>query len=79
MPQRFGEMLCRAVGRLVSSDRGVSPKSWYRLIEALKGIKSLTAVTEMIIQDLTKAGLSSCNRVAIALRAMTHVHFINIL
>ena len=41
----------------LSSDRGVSPKSWSRLIEALKGIKSLTAATEKIIQDLRKAGV----------------------
>ena len=41
----------------LSSDRGVSPKSWSRLIEALKGIKSLTTTTEMIIQDLAKAGV----------------------
>ena len=41
----------------LSSDRGVSPKSWYRLIEALKQIKSLTALTEMIMQDLSKAGV----------------------
>ena len=42
----------------LSSDGGISPKLWSRLIEALKGIKSLTAVTEMIIQDLTKAGVA---------------------
>ena len=42
----------------LSSDRGISPKSWSRLIEALKGIKSLTAATEMIMQDLTKAGVA---------------------
>ena len=41
----------------LSSDRGVSPKSWSRLIEALKGIKSLTATTEKIIQDLANAGV----------------------
>ena len=41
----------------LSSDRGVSPKSWSRLIEALRGIKSLTAATEKIIQDLEKAGV----------------------
>ena len=41
----------------LSSDRGVSPKSWSRLIEALKGIKSLTAATEMIIQDIAKTGV----------------------
>ena len=41
----------------LSSDRGVSPKSWSRLIEALKEIKSLTAATEKIVQDLAKAGV----------------------
>ena len=41
----------------LSSDRGVSPKSWSRLIKALRGIKSLTAATEKIIQDLEKAGV----------------------
>ena len=41
----------------LSSDRGVTPKSWSRLIEALKGIRSLTVPTEMIIQDLAKAGV----------------------
>ena len=41
----------------LSSKRGVSPKSWTRLIEVLKGIKSLTATTEKIIDDLEKAGV----------------------
>ena len=41
----------------LSSDRGVSPKSWSRLIEALKEIKSLTATTEKIIEDLEKVGV----------------------
>ena len=41
----------------LSSDRGVSPKTWSRLIKALKEIKSLTAATEMIIQDLAQAGV----------------------
>ena len=41
----------------LSSDRGVSPKSWSRLIEALKGIKSLIATTQKIIRDLTNAGV----------------------
>ena len=41
----------------LSSDRGVYPKSWSRLIEALKGIRSLTATTEKIIQDLANAGV----------------------
>ena len=41
----------------LSSNRGVSPKSWSTLIKALRGIKSLTATTEKIIQDLVKAGV----------------------
>ena len=41
----------------LSSNRGVSPKSWTRLIGALKEIKSLTATTEKIIEDLEKAGM----------------------
>ena len=41
----------------LSSNRGVSPKSWSRLIEALKEIKSLTATTGKIIEDLEKAGV----------------------
>ena len=41
----------------LSSNRGVSPKSWSRLIEALKEIKILTATTEKIIQDLANAGV----------------------
>ena len=41
----------------LSSNRGVSPKSWSRLIEALRGIRSLTATTEKIVQDLTNAGV----------------------
>ena len=41
----------------LASDRGVSPKSWSTLIEALKGIKNITATTEKIIKDLEKAGV----------------------
>ena len=41
----------------LSSDRGVTPKSWSKLIEALKGIKTLKATTEKIIEDLEKAGV----------------------
>lgn len=43
----------------LSSDRGVSPKSWSRLIKALKGIRSLTErkIPEKIIQDLAEAGV----------------------
>ena len=39
------------------TNRGVSPKSWSRLIEALRAIKSLVATTEGIVQDLSKAGV----------------------
>ena len=42
----------------LSSDRGVSPKSWQTLIGALRGIKSLTAETEKIIQDLQEVGIA---------------------
>ena len=41
----------------LSSDKGVSPKSWPRLIEVLKEITSLTATTKKIVQDLAKAGV----------------------
>ena len=41
----------------LSSDRGVSPKSWSTLIEALRKIKKLTGTTEKIITDLEKAGV----------------------
>ena len=41
----------------LSSDRGVSPKSWSKLIEVLRGIKSLKATTEKIVKDLTTAGV----------------------
>ena len=41
----------------LSSDRGVSPKSWSRLIEALKGIKNLKATIEKIVQELVEAGV----------------------
>ena len=41
----------------LSSDRGVSPKSWSTLIETLRGIKKFTATTEKIVQDLAKAGV----------------------
>ena len=41
----------------LSSDRGVSPKTWSTLIKALRGIKSLTATTEKIIGDLKKFGV----------------------
>ena len=41
----------------LSSDKGVTPKSWSRLIKALKEIKSLAETTDKIIQDLAKAGV----------------------
>jgi len=41
----------------ISSDNGVSPKSWSKLIEILRQIKSLASTTEHIIQDLAKAGV----------------------
>ena len=40
----------------LSSKRGVSPKSWSKLIEVLGEIKGLEAATEKIIQDLMTAG-----------------------
>ena len=41
----------------LSSNRGVSPKSWSKLIEVLRGIKSLKATTEKIVEDLAIAGI----------------------
>ena len=41
----------------LSSSRGVSPKSWPKLIEVLKQIRSLAATTEKIINALEKAGV----------------------
>ena len=41
----------------LSSDKGVFPKSWSRLIEVLRQIKSLTSTTEKIVKDLAKAGV----------------------
>ena len=41
----------------LSSSRGVSPKSWPKLIEVLKQIKSLTATTGKIIYELEKTGV----------------------
>ena len=41
----------------LSSNRGVSPKSWSKLIEVLSGIKSLKATTEKIVEDLATAGI----------------------
>ena len=41
----------------LSSDKGVFPKSWSRLIEVLRQIKSLTWTTEKIVKDLAEAGV----------------------
>ena len=41
----------------LTSSRGVSPKSWSKLIEVLREITSLTATTEKIVRDLTAAGV----------------------
>ena len=36
----------------LTSDEGISPKSWGGLLKALKDIKKLTAVTEQIENEL---------------------------
>ena len=41
----------------LSNNRGVTPKSWSKLIEVLREIKSLKATTEEIVEDLTTAGV----------------------
>ena len=41
----------------LSSDKGVSPKCWSKLVEVLRQIKSLTSAAGKIIEDLAKAGL----------------------
>ena len=41
----------------LSSDKGVSPKCWSKLIEVLRQIKSLKSTTEKIVEDLAKAGV----------------------
>ena len=41
----------------LSSDKGVTPKSWSRLIKVLKEIKGLAGTTDKIVQDLAKAGV----------------------
>ena len=41
----------------LSTDKGVSPKSWSTLIEVLRQIKSLASMTQKIVQDLAKAGV----------------------
>ena len=39
------------------SDRGVTPKSWSKLIEVLREIKSLKGATAKIVEDLATAGV----------------------
>ena len=41
----------------LSSERGVSPKSWCTLIGTLRKIKMLTATTEKIVNDLKQEGI----------------------
>lgn len=41
----------------LSSDRGVTPKSWSKLIEVLGEIKNLKATTEKIVKDLIEVGV----------------------
>ena len=41
----------------LTSNRGVSPKSWSKLIEVLRNIKSLKGTTEKIVEDLATAGV----------------------
>ena len=41
----------------LTSNRGVFPKSWSKLIEVLREIKSLKATTEKIVEDLATAGV----------------------
>ena len=41
----------------ISHDRGVTPKSWSKLIEVLREIKYLKATTEKIVEDLAKDGV----------------------
>ncbi|XP_065893511.1 uncharacterized protein [Dysidea avara] len=45
----------------LTSDRGISTKTWSGLIGALKEIRSLTATTEKIIDELTKEGILQGN------------------
>ena len=42
------------------SDRGVTPKSWSKLIEVLREIKSLKGATAKIVEDLATAGVFIC-------------------
>ena len=42
----------------VSGDKGVSPKSWTKLIEVLRKSEGLVAVIEEIVEDLAVAGVS---------------------
>ena len=42
----------------LTSNRGVTPKSWSKLIEVLREIKGLNATTEKIVEDLAVAGIT---------------------
>ena len=41
----------------LTSNRGISPKSWSKLIEVLREITSLKATTEKIVKNLAAAGV----------------------
>ena len=41
----------------ISSNRGVSPKTWSKLIDVLEEIKDLRAVTDKIVQELQQSGV----------------------
>ena len=41
----------------LTSNRGVSPKCWSKLLEVLREIKSLKSTTEKIVEDLATAGV----------------------
>jgi len=46
----------------LSGDKGVSPKSWSKLIEVLKEIRCLRGAAEKILKELEEAGvLTACN------------------
>ena len=41
----------------LTSNRGVTPKTWRKLIEVLREIKGLNATTEKIVEGLETAGV----------------------
>jgi len=41
----------------LSSNRGVSPKNWSKLVEVLNEIRCLKGVTEKILKELEEAGV----------------------